>query len=106
MHTEDDPLVLVSNEIILGDRALARGAGGDLVQLYVEPPATYSETSGAPYGAGHCNFTDQQRDALITTLDTWVRGDVYPVPVGVAGRFGPGLDASFTPGPWPSGATV
>ncbi|MDQ2749162.1 MAG: hypothetical protein M3Y44_06515 [Actinomycetota bacterium] len=106
MHTEDDPLVLVSNETILAGRAEAKGAGGNLVQLYVAPPATYPETSGAPYGAGHCNFTDQQREALISTLDTWVRKSVYPVPLGVAGSFGDGLDASFTPGPWPSGATA
>jgi pimeloyl-ACP methyl ester carboxylesterase len=106
MHTEDDPLVLVANETIFSDRVVAKGAAGDLVQLYVQPPATYSETTGAPYGAGHCNFTDQQREALLSTLDTWVRQDVYPVPVGVAGKFGAGLDASFTPGPWPSGATA
>ena len=106
MHTEDDPLVLVANETILLDRAVAKGAGGDLVQLYVAPPATYSETTGAPYGAGHCNFTDQQREALVNTLDIWVRDDVYPVPLGVAGKFGAGLDPAFTPGPWPSGATA
>jgi hypothetical protein len=106
MHTEDDPLVLVSNETILSGRALAKGRGGDLVQLYVAPPATYPEQTGAPYGAGHCNFNDKQREALVSTLDGWVRSGVYPVPVGVAGKFGEGLDSSFTPGPWPSGVTA
>jgi pimeloyl-ACP methyl ester carboxylesterase len=106
LHTEDDPLVLVANETILANRVRTKGDGGELVQLYVAPPATYPESSGAPYGAGHCNFNDQQREALISTLDAWVRAGVYPVPVGVAGKFGAGLDPSFTPESWPSGATV
>jgi pimeloyl-ACP methyl ester carboxylesterase len=105
MHTEDDPLVIVQNESVLGARADAKRSSGELVQLYVAPPATYPESSGAPYGAGHCNFSDQQRLALVGSLDNWVRSAVYPVPVGVADQFGPGLDPSYTPGPWPSGET-
>jgi pimeloyl-ACP methyl ester carboxylesterase len=102
MHTEDDPLVIVQNESVLAQRAQQKGSSGDLVQLYVGPPATYSETSGAPYGAGHCVFSDRQRLALVDTLDDWVRKGVYPVPVGVASRFGAGLDPAYTPGPWPA----
>jgi hypothetical protein len=102
MHTEADPLVLVQNERVLAERAQAKGASGKLVQLYVQAPATYPESTGAPYGAGHCNFTDQQREGLIATLDGWVRSSVYPVPVGVAGAFGAGLDASYTPADWPA----
>ena len=106
MHTEQDPLVLVSNERIFGNRVHAQGKTGQLVQLYVAPPPSYPESPGAPYGAGHCNFSDQQREALISTLDSWVRGSVYPVPAGVAPSFGAGLDPTFVPLPWPSGATV
>jgi pimeloyl-ACP methyl ester carboxylesterase len=106
LHTEADPLVLVANEAILAGRVRTHGDGGELVQLYVMPPATYAESTGAPYGAGHCNFTDQQRAALVRTLDSWVRSSVYPVPVGVAGEFGSGLDPAFTPPPWPSGGTA
>lgn len=105
MHTEQDPLVLVQNESVLASRAQQKGAAGDLVQLFVAPPATYSESTGARYGAGHCNFSDQQREALVSTLDLWVRG-VYPVPSGVASRFGAGLDPSFAAGPWPAGAAT
>jgi hypothetical protein len=101
MHTEADPLVLVQNETILANRTEQHGASGDLVQLYVKAPDTYDESTGAPYGAGHCNFSDQQRAALVTTLDSWVRDSVYPVPAGVQ-DFGPGVDATFTPGPWPA----
>jgi hypothetical protein len=104
MHTEYDPLVLVSNETIFNNRVQSQGEGGQLVQLYVAPPPTYSESSGAPYGAGHCVFSDKQREALVATLDAWVRSDVYPVPVGVEKAFGPGLDPAFTPAAWPSGA--
>lgn len=106
LHTEADPLVLVANESILAARVSAHNDGGRLVQLYVQAPPKYAESTGAPYGAGHCNFTDQQRAALIDTLDTWVRGGVYPVAVGVAPRFGAGLDGSYVPPPWPSGATA
>jgi pimeloyl-ACP methyl ester carboxylesterase len=102
MHTEQDPLVLVQNETVLTQRALSKNKAGDLVQLYVAPPATYAESTGAPYGAGHCNFSDEQRNALVATLDKWVRTSVYPVPSGVAPAFGPGLDPTFTAGPWPA----
>ncbi len=102
MHTENDPLVLVSNESVLASRARARNNSADLVQLYVAPPASYSTTSGAPYGAGHCVFSVKQRVGLIDTVNNWVRKGVYPVPAGVASAFGPGLDATFTPQPWPA----
>ncbi len=102
MHTEQDPLVLVSNESVLASRAAARKAAGDLVQLYIAPPATYSESTRAPYGAGHCIFSDQQREGLITTLDSWTRRSVYPVPAGIGATIGAGLDPTFTPLPWPT----
>lgn len=94
--------MLAQNESVLAQRASAKGDSDGLVQLYVKPPESYSETDGAPYGAGHCNFSTQQRLGLVSTLDSWVRG-AYPVPSGVAPAFGPGLDATFTPGPWPAG---
>ncbi len=103
LHTEADPLVIVQNERVFAGRARTSGAAGHLVQLYIKAPSTYTEADGAPYGAGHCNFNDQQREALISTLDNWVRDDVYPVPTGVTKAFGEGLDPTYTPGPWPAG---
>ncbi|MGI8879038.1 MAG: hypothetical protein ACR2KJ_00705 [Jatrophihabitans sp.] len=103
MHTEADPLVIVQNERVLADRAAKSGAAGNLVQLYIKAPSTYTESEGAPYGAGHCNFNDEQREGLITTLDGWVRNGVYPVPNGVGKAFGAGLDPTYTPGAWPGG---
>ena len=38
-------------------------ATAGLVQTYTVAPATYPESPGAPYGAGHCNFTAQSRIA-------------------------------------------
>ncbi len=101
LHTEDDPLVLVQNETVLSSRARAAGKSGSLVQLYIAPPATYSETTGAPYGAGHCNFSDDQRVGLISVLDRWVRDDAYPAQSGIGDQLGVGYDAVFSPGPWP-----
>ncbi len=102
MHTEDDPLVLVSNESVLAQRARSEKRSGNLVQLYIAPPTSYTETAGAPYGAGHCNFSDGQREALIATLDHWVRASNYPLASGLSKAFGPGLDPGFLPGPWPT----
>ncbi|HTZ44983.1 MAG TPA: hypothetical protein VMB79_14060 [Jatrophihabitans sp.] len=101
MHTQADPLVLVQNETVFAGRTLAKQQSGRLVQLYIAAPSTYSESSKAPYGAGHCNFSDQQREGLIATLDGWVRNNVYPNQAGLQNAFGPGLDPAFTPGPWP-----
>ncbi|HEX2903783.1 MAG TPA: hypothetical protein VHO01_10055 [Jatrophihabitans sp.] len=101
MHTEDDPLVLVQNESVFAGRVTGKDQTGNLVQLYIAPPKTYSETTKAPYGAGHCNFSDQERVGLITALDNWVRKRVYPTQVGLTSVIGKGLDPSYTPGPWP-----
>jgi len=101
MHTEDDPLVLVQNETVLADRVAGKQQTGRLVQLFIAPPSSYSETTKAPYGAGHCNFSDEQREALIGAVDNWVRRAVYPNPAGLTGSFGPGLNPLYTPGPWP-----
>ncbi|MDQ1722652.1 MAG: hypothetical protein QOI26_2386 [Pseudonocardiales bacterium] len=101
MHTEQDPLVLVQNETVFAARARAEQRSGQLVQLYIAPPATYSETTKAPYGAGHCKFSDGQRLGLIKVLDGWVRRSVYPSPTGSASLIGEGLDPSYLPGQWP-----
>jgi pimeloyl-ACP methyl ester carboxylesterase len=101
MHTEDDPLVLVQNETVFASRVAAKQQSGRLVQLFIAPPASYSETAKAPYGAGHCNFSDGQRVGLIDTLDSWVRQGVYPSPAGIGSVIGEGLQPAFIPGPWP-----
>jgi len=101
MHTEQDPLVLVQNETVFADRVRAEQRSGQLVQLFIKSPATYSETTKAPYGAGHCRFSDGQRRGLVTVLDDWARRSVHPSPAGSAGVIGEGIDPSYVPGPWP-----
>lgn len=101
MHTEQDPLVLVQNETVFAARARAEQRADKLRQFYIAPPKTYSETDKAPYGAGHCRFSDGQRRGLINVLDGWVRRSIYPSPVGSAVLIGEGMDPTYAPGPWP-----
>jgi pimeloyl-ACP methyl ester carboxylesterase len=101
MHTEADPLVLVQNESVLASRTYAARRSSNLVQLYVSPPSRFSESTKAPYGAGHCNFSDQQRVGLISILDTWVRQAARPAPVAIKAALGLGYDADFVVGAWP-----
>jgi hypothetical protein len=101
MHTQADPLVLVQNETVFAQRVAEKQQSSRLVQLYIAPPASYAETAKAPYGAGHCNFSDQQRVGLVTALDNWVRRGVYPTQAGLTPTLGDGLDPAFLPGEWP-----
>ena len=101
MHTQQDPLVLVQNESVFDSRVRQAQRSGELVQFYIAPPASYSEAAKAPYGAGHCNFSDGQRDGLINVLDGWVRNSAYPTQEGAARAIGEGLNGAYVPGPWP-----
>ena len=108
MHTTADPLVLVQNQGVFADRVgAANDRSGDLVQIYVTPPTTYSEDTGAPYGAGHCNFTTEQRVAAVTLLDQWVRKGVFPAPRAITEAFGDdeAVTQAYQPGPWPAEVT-
>jgi hypothetical protein len=105
LHTKADPLVLAQNESVFKDRVYGSARRtADLVQLYTLPPATYPQTSGAPYGAGHCNFTSAQRVGLITLLDGWVREGVVPGAASLPAVF-PGdasVSQTYQAGPWPA----
>jgi hypothetical protein len=112
MHTKADPLVIVQNQTFFRDRYQAQQEAGNvlggLVQLYTVPPPEYSQEAGAPYGAGHCNFTPQSRIAVIELLDNWVRNGVYPGQAAVATAMGPvsGYSANYVPGAWPARGAV
>ncbi|MCW2543609.1 MAG: hypothetical protein JWM40_1161 [Frankiales bacterium] len=97
LHDEQDPLVVPQNERVLGDRFFATGNSKDLTQLFTKPPATYA--APAPYGAGHCNFTDSEQVGLVTTLDHWVRTGVRSTPAYAATVFAAptGLDTTYYP---------
>ncbi|MGI9196266.1 MAG: hypothetical protein ACR2KE_02280 [Candidatus Nanopelagicales bacterium] len=112
MHTKADPLVIVQNQSFFRDRYQSQLAQGnvkaELVQLYTIAPAEYSPEEGAPYGAGHCNFTLQSRVAVIDLLDEWVRNGVYPGPTAIENAMGPdsGYNGIYTPGNWPDPLAV
>ncbi len=107
LHTAADPLVIVQNESFFRHRyeqATSAGtATAGLVQLFTAAPPAYPQDPGAPYGAGHCNFTPQSRVAVIDLLDAWARDGVAPTPAAAAEAFGDdsGFAPDFRPGPWP-----
>lgn len=111
LHTASDPLVLSQNQSFLRaryDAALKAGtATADLVQLFTVAPTTYPETPGAPFGAGHCNFTSQSQVAVINQLTNWVQNGVFPGTAGVEAAMGTqsGFSAAWSPGPWPEPLT-
>jgi hypothetical protein len=53
-------------------------------------------TDGAPYGAGHCNFTTGNYLAALHTLDTWVTTHHYVAPAESGG-----LRTSLAVPAWP-----
>jgi pimeloyl-ACP methyl ester carboxylesterase len=112
MHTAADSLVIAQNQTFFRDRYQVQVAQGNvrggLLQLYTVAPPEYSQEAGAPYGAGHCNFTPESRIAVIELLDNWVRNGVFPGQGAVAAAMGPtsGYSPAYAPGPWPDRAAV
>jgi pimeloyl-ACP methyl ester carboxylesterase len=105
LHTSADPLVIVQNQTVYRDRYVANeDASADFIQLFTVPPASYSPDEGAPYGAGHCNFTPESRLAVIDLLDNWVKNGVYPGSAAIAEAMGTdsGFSAAYMPGDWPN----
>jgi hypothetical protein len=107
MHTAADPLVISQNQSFFRNRyQQAQKAGtatAGLVQTFTLAPATYPEDPGAPYGAGHCNFTPTSNVAILTLLTNWVQNGVIPATAGIQAAMGTssGYNAAWTPGPWP-----
>jgi hypothetical protein len=105
VHTRADPLVIAQNETLFADRVNADPHNtGDLVQAYTVAPTTYPPDPGAPYGAGHCNFTTQTYVGTAELMDNWVRNGIYPANATVAAALGSdsGYSPAYAPGPWPA----
>jgi len=100
-------LVISQNQTFFLDRYQAAQKAGTatagLVQLYTVAPSSYPESPGAPYGAGHCNFTPQSNVAVMDLLTDWVQNGVFPGTAGVQSAMGDssGFSPAWTPGPWP-----
>ena len=102
MHTVHDPLVLVQNERVFASRVARRGDSALLRQVFVAPPAY---TTGAPYGAGHCNFTTEQYVAVVRALDGWVATGSRPTDGELEALFAPqpgALVLDYVPAAWPA----
>ena len=101
LHDEQDPLVIPQNERALGDRFFTTGNASHITQLFTKPPATF--TAPAPYGAGHCNFTETEELGLVATLDKWVRTGVRTTVESAAADFKAptGFDPTYYPNPFP-----
>ena len=107
MHTEFDPFVTAGNEALFATRVVAAGKTANVLQLFVKPPA-YTDMStvspGAPYGAGHCRFTQGQWIAQLATLQSFIAAKSKPAVTTVSTIWGttPGLDRGFRPLTWTS----
>ena len=103
LHTAADPLVIVANQTVFTEAVAARGSEELLVTGITVAPGTYPQDPGAPYGAGHCNFTDATRVGAIEALSEWVETGVAPTAEGLSAALGSGsgYDPKFTLPPWP-----
>ena len=103
MHTQYDPLVILQNESVFYDRVNKAAKNSLLHQVWVSPPATYTDgspsvsTDGASYGAGHCNFTTGQYVAVVQALNGWVTSGSYTAPAETGG-----LRTSLSVPAWPA----
>ena len=107
MHTAFDDLVEVQNESFFKARYDVSDHTATLVQAFTLPPSTYSPQPGAPYGAGHCNFTNYSRVGTIKVLNDWVNSGTVPSSDAINVDLGQpsGYDGAYVPPPWPAGPT-
>ncbi len=107
LHTEYDDLVPVQEEAVFAAAVAKNNATEKVLQLYTAPPATYparnGQTGGAPYGAGHCNFSMDESLATVRLLDGWARSGTKPDTATTRAAFtgSTGLDLGYSPKPWP-----
>jgi hypothetical protein len=105
VHTKADPLVIAQNVSRYVDRAeTSPDRSADLLEAFTVAPASYPEDPGAPYGAGHCNFTPQTYVGVAEVMDSWVRDGLLPTATTIEAAVGAdsGYAPSYEPGPWPS----
>lgn len=108
LHTSDDPVVIAQNESFFRQRYESGPKDAGLVQAFTVPPTTYPQDPGAPYGAGHCEFTPESRIGAIDVIDTWVRTGKEPSTKEINNLLGSpsGYQPNYTPGPWPGEQSV
>jgi hypothetical protein len=104
VHTAADPLVIVQNETLFGERVTDSGEAAQLRQLFTVAPRSF--TPPAPYGAGHCVFTTGEWVSGVLLADEWAETGQAPSDEQIRATFGTntGLNLQYLPQPWPGSA--
>jgi hypothetical protein len=105
LHTAFDSITIAPNVTWLADLVAEQGQQDRLLTLFTTPPETFPVDPGAPFGAGHCNFTPESRLAALGLLDAWAETGERPTEEQVQSAFGSnsGYTPGYNPGPWPEG---
>lgn len=105
LHTAFDSITIAPNVTWFADLVAGQGADDMLLTLFTTPPETFPADPGAPFGAGHCNFTPESRVAALGLLDAWVQSGERPSEAQVESALGTnsGYSPGYNPGPWPEG---
>ena len=105
VHTAADPLVIVQNQTLFGDRVADNGDTDSLKQLVTVAPRSF--TPPAEYGAGHCVFTTSEWVAGPVLMSQWLDTGTAPEDEAIRSAFGTntGLNLEYTPPPWPGDGT-
>jgi alpha-beta hydrolase superfamily lysophospholipase len=101
LHTIDDSVTIAANVGWFTDRVDSAQSTGLLRTMFTVPPEIFPSDPGAPYGAGHCNFTPDVKITALELLDSWVDGQEPafsdPMVLGPSSGYLPGLN----PPTWP-----
>lgn len=101
LHTIDDPVTIAANVSVFADRVAGLGVSDQLQVWFTAPPEVFPTDPGAPYGAGHCNFSDQVRSQAVEILAQWLDTgqppDATEALLGSDSGYQPALRAA----PWP-----
>lgn len=101
LHTIDDSVTIAANVGVYAEKVAEQGRSELLETWFTTPPEVFASDPGAPYGAGHCNFSANVKIAALDQLATWVESGTKPEID--AGLLGPdsGLNPAAMPPKWP-----
>ena len=103
LHDAEDQVAPLEHEGAYAALVGGTGGGGALLQLVTAPPTGWVDGDPAPFGVGHCRFTDDEIIGLITVLNDWVTSGLRPGPDAIRADFGAhnGLDLDYPLPTWP-----
>jgi hypothetical protein len=101
LHTIDDSVTIAANVDVFATRVAGQGRSDLLQTWFTVPPEVFPADPGAPYGAGHCNFSPSVKAAALEQLADWVdTGEPPPVSDDLLGPAS-GLEVSARAPAWP-----